>query len=225
MEYRIIDISRTLEPETAPWPGDTPFAMEWTARIADGSSINLSAVHGSPHVGTHADAPLHVREGAAGIDRVPLEPYIGPVRVVAVSPGDDGLIHPESIEGIDLTNPPRLLLRTGTDPDSRSWPGHFAALAPDTARRLGQAKVLLVGLDTPSVDPADSKELPAHHALLDGGVHWLENLDLSGAEPGLYWLVALPLKIRGADAAPVRAVLIAGSGETLSPGRNSTLRT
>jgi len=209
MARRILDISRMLEPETACWPGDTPFGLEWTARIENGSSVNLSALHGSPHVGTHTDAPLHVRAGGAGVEALELIPFLGPARVVDVRADAEGLIRPSELAGLDLGNPPRILLRTGTDPDPRRWPGRFAALAPETARLLAERKVLLVGLDTPSVDPADSKTLPAHQALLDGGLCWLENLDLARAEPGLYELVALPLRIRGADASPVRAVLLA----------------
>ena len=210
MSYRVIEISRVLGPESACWPGDVPFHLEWTARIAGGSSVNLSVFSGSPHVGTHADAPLHVRDGSPGIDELEASPFLGPVRVLDVPAGPDGLIHPQALAGVDLHDPPRLCLRTGTDPDPRRWPGRFASLSPETARLLVEEKVMLVGLDTPSVDPADSKDLPSHHCLLDGGVCWLENLDLSAAPPGIYWLIALPLRIRGADAGPVRAVLLEG---------------
>jgi arylformamidase len=210
MNFRILDISRTLGPDTACWPGDTPLRLEWTARIAAGSSVNLSALSGSPHIGTHTDAPLHVRDGAPGADELELTPYLGPARVVEVQPRPGGLILPEDLAGVDLRDPPRLLLKTGTDPDPRRWPGRFAALAPATARLLVQERVLLAGLDTPSVDPADSKDLPVHQILLDGGLRWLENLDLHGVQPGVYGLIALPLRIRGADASPVRAVLVEG---------------
>lgn len=205
---RIIDITRMLEPQTACWPGDTPFQLRWTARIDQGSSVNLSALEGSPHVGTHADSPLHVRQGAPATDALELDAFVGPARVMAVAAEGDGLIRPAALSRVNLSDPPRLLLRTGSDPDPRRWPDHFAALAPETAELLVQSGVVLVGLDTPSVDPADSKDLPSHHRLLDGGIRWLENLDLSAAEPGIYWLAALPLRIRGADASPVRAVLL-----------------
>jgi arylformamidase len=208
-KFRILDISRTLEPGASPWPGDTPFRLDWTARIGEGSSVNLSTQSGSPHVGTHADAYAHVRDGALGIDEIPLAPFIGPARVVAVSPSEDGMILPEIFAGMDLSDPPRLLLKTGTHPDTGRWPDIFASLAPETARLLARSGALLVGLDTPSVDPADSTDLLAHNILLEGGLCWLENLDLSAVPPGVYWLIAPPLKIRGADGSPVRALLLA----------------
>ena len=205
---RIIDISRPVEPESAVWPGDTPFSIEWTMRTSNGESVNLSAFHGSPHIGTHADAPLHVREGAPGIDAVDLRAYLGAARVVEAAPGPDGLLPASALDPFDPSDPPRILLKTGTDPDPRRWTDRFAALSPGLARRLAEGGALLVGLDTPSVDPADSKDLAAHRILLDAGLAWLENLDLSRAEPGIYTLIALPLWIRGADASPVRAILI-----------------
>jgi arylformamidase len=204
----IIEISRLLDVATVAWPGDAPFELHWTERISDGASVNLSALRLSPHLGTHADAPVHVREGAAGIEACDLSAYLGPARVMTARPGSDGRIPPEALAGIDLRDPPRLLLRTGTHPDSHRWPENFASLAPETAALLVQAGVVLVGLDTPGVDPADSTDLPAHRILADGGLRWLENLDLSAAAPGVYWLVALPLRIRGGDASPVRAVLV-----------------
>jgi arylformamidase len=206
--FRILDISRTLEPATAVWPGDQPFGISWTARIAEGSSVNLTCLRGSPHVGTHTDAPLHVRDGAPGVGELDLAPYLGPCRVLEATADPGGLIQPSGLAGLEPGHPPRLLLKTGTDPDPRRWPERFAALAVETARFLGRSGVILVGLDTPSLDPPDSKSLPAHHALIDAGLRWLENLDLTRVAPGDYELVALPLKIAGGEASPVRAILI-----------------
>jgi arylformamidase len=206
---RIIDISRPLSSLTAPWPGDTPFSLTWTARIARGSTVNLSAISTSPHVGTHADAPLHVRDGADGIDSADLSAYIGPARVVAVAADRDGLVPLSALDGLTIAEAPRILFKTGTDPDSLRWPERFAALSPDIARELSGSGARLVGIDTPSVDDAKSETLPVHTILLDGGVVWLENLDLSRVEAGVYELVALPLRIVGACASPVRAVLLA----------------
>lgn len=213
---RILDISRPLGPRTAAWPGDQPFRLEWTARKSEGSSVNLTAFSGSPHVGTHTDAPLHIQEGAPSIDTVDLAPYIGPARVVRALVSPAGLVLPESVPPRPQGDEPaRLLLRTDTDPDPFRWPERFAALAPETAWVLAQQAYRLVGIDTPSVDPVDSKDLPAHHALLEGGLRWLENLDLGRIEPGDYELIALPLRILGADASPVRAVLLSPEGPRL----------
>ncbi len=163
---------------------------------------------GSPHAGTHADAPLHVLYGCAGIGELPLEPFLGPARVVAVRPGAGGLIPAEALRGLDLADPPRILLKTSTHPDSRRLPEAFAAPSPEAALVLAQGGAVLVGIDTPSVDPASARDLPVHRLLARAGVRWLENLDLSRAEAGLYELIALPLRIPGADASPVRAVLV-----------------
>ncbi|NNE09637.1 MAG: hypothetical protein HKN20_13840 [Gemmatimonadetes bacterium] len=207
MSPEIIDISRALTPETAPWPGDVPFSQEWTTRIADGAAVNLSSFQMSPHVGTHADSPFHVTESADGIDRVPLDRYIGYARVVTV-PGKPKQVVPEHLAAFDLTMPPRILLRTGTDLDHAKFPESCTVLSPDFARLVARAGVKLVGIDTPSIDPTDSKELLAHKILHEGGVAWLENLDLTDAPDGVYLLSALPLKIPGSDASPVRAVLV-----------------
>ena len=207
-ETRIIDISRPVSSATAPWPGDTPVTIDWTMRIENGDIVNLGCLRGSPHVGTHTDAPIHVRRAAAAMDEIPLAAYIGPARVLAVRADEGGLIRPDAFEGIDLADPPRILLKTGTNPDPERFPERFAALSAGAARALVDGGAVLVGLDTPSVDAADSKDLAAHNTLLDGGVRWLENLDLSGAPEGRYRLVALPLRLVGADASPVRAVLL-----------------
>ncbi len=205
---RIIDISRPLDKNTAVWPGDTPFSLAWRWRIDEKALVNLAAITTTPHAGTHVDAPLHIREGTPGIDEIALEPFVGPARVVAVTPGEDGRIGPEALGPADLAGPPRILLKTGTWPDSARWNRSFAHLAPEAAERLVREGALLVGIDTPGIDRFDSEDLPTHNILRDGGLSWIEGLDLSRAEPGVYELVALPLRISGGDASPVRAVLL-----------------
>lgn len=190
----------------AVWPGDQPFEPVWSARIAAGSSVNVGALTLSLHTGTHADAPLHVRDGAPPIDELPLAAYIGPA-VVIDAPSEEA-IGEDLLEGIDLAATPRVLFRTRRQPGPDGWSDRFAHLAPALATRLAREGARLVGLDTPSVDPADSKSLEAHHALFAGGIAILENLDLAHVAPGTYTLVALPLRIDGMDASPVRAVLI-----------------
>ena len=205
---RIHDITRPLSPETAPWPGDQPFALHWSLRMQDGETVNLTWYEMSPHVGTHTDAPLHVKDGAPSVEAADLSAYLGPARVIEAALREDGLIGPECLERIDIPSAPRLLFRTGTDPDPNRWPDTFGAFAPETCRLAAERGAVLLGIDTPSVDPADSTTLEAHHALLAGGLHWLENLDLSRVDPGIYELSALPLRIVGACASPVRAVLV-----------------
>ena len=206
---RARDISVATSPATPEWPGDTPFSCGWSWRIADGASVNLSAVTCSPHVGTHADAPLHVRDGAAASDTLPIEAFVGAAFVLGVGahPRDIG---PE-IEALVPRGTLRLLLRSEAGIASGDFPGDWPALTAEAARVLAARGLRLLGVDAPSVDRRDSKALPVHHALFDGGACVLENLDLRGVPDGVHELLALPLRWTGLDAAPVRALLIEGS--------------
>lgn len=202
---RIIDISPPVTADIAVWPGDTPFRLEWAARIDRGASCNVASLTTTPHLGAHADGPLHFQDGAPGIGEVDLLPYLGRCRVVDVTGAR--VVDEEALFGLELVGAERLLFKTGTFPDFRQWNDDFAYLDPALVRRLGRMKVLLVGIDTPSVDPMDSRDLPAHHAILEHGMRNLEGLDLSRAEAGEYELIALPLALPGSDSSPVRAVL------------------
>ncbi|HEX8849992.1 MAG TPA: cyclase family protein [Gemmatimonadaceae bacterium] len=205
------DISVLTSVGTPEWPGDTPFTCGWSARIADGSSVNLTTITASPHVGTHADAPLHVRDGAAAAETLPLAAFLGPALVLDVQGEprdlDEDLVArvPAGVE--------RLLLRTGASIAGGSFPADWPALSSDAARALTRRGVRLLGVDAPSVDRRESKTLEVHHALFDGGACVLENLDLRGVAEGDYELLALPLRWAGVDAAPVRAVLLPGVRE------------
>jgi arylformamidase len=202
------DITRSVSPQTAVWPGDQPFEVQWTAELSASSVVNIGAVRMSTHCGTHADAPLHFQAGGGSIDTIPLTVFIGPARVVQVPA--TSFIRPEDVPDVDLRETPRVLFRTrSSEVKDTAWTDRFPALHPDTAHWLGQRGVLLVGTDAPSVDPAASKALPAHKALHAAGITILENLSLRAVLPGRYRLVALPLKLIGMDAAPVRAVLFA----------------
>jgi arylformamidase len=201
----LYDITPTIRTGTPVWPGDTAFAANLTWSIAAGASVNVTAITTTPHLGAHADAPFHTEPRGAGIAEMPLDSYLGPCRVVKVPATP--LIEPRHVEGIDLTSPRRLLFRSDSVRDRRGFPERFTALSPELAAQLAGKGVLLVGMDTPSVDPFDSKDLLAHHALAQGGVAILEGLLLDGVPEGIYELIALPLKLEGLDASPVRAVL------------------
>lgn len=199
------DISPPITPDAPIFPGDAPFSLEWTARIHPGSPVNLSVIRLSPHVGAHADAPLHYADGAAAIDAVDLAPYLGPCRVIhAIDRGP--LVLPEHLAHAAQALPPRVLVRTRQQALTR-WQDDFAAMAPHTLDWLAAQGVRLVGIDTPSVDPAASKTLEAHARLLAHDLRVLENLVLDAVDEGDYELIALPLKLAGACASPVRAVL------------------
>lgn len=200
------DISILVHPATPEWPGDTPFSCGWTGRLADGESVNLSAIAMSPHVGTHADAPLHVRDGAPSSDALPLGAFIGEAQVIDVAGPVRDIGDSELMERVDR-GATRVLLRTGVTIADGTFPDDWPALSPDAARALAASGVCLVGVDAPSVDRRHSKSLAVHHALFDNGTFVLENLDLRAVAPGRFVLIAPPLRIAGLDAAPVRAVL------------------
>jgi arylformamidase len=205
---RFRDISISLAAGVPEWPGDTPWSCGWTATIANGSSVNLSSITSSPHVGTHADAPLHVHDGWPGSHELPLEAFYGPVLVVDITSAR-GEISFNALEPlISEHRVERLILKSGATIASGSFPDEWPTLAESCARTLIGLGVRLVGTDAPSVDQRESRTLPVHHMLFQGNCFILENLDLRRITAGSYDIVAFPIKIMSADAAPVRAVLI-----------------
>ena len=205
---RYWDISEPLEPASATFPGDTPFTQEWVARQERGASCNVSTIRVSTHVGTHTDAPLHYDVAGSDMASVPLHAYMGRCRVLDVrGEGAPSLVPASALPPAKLRGAERVLLRTSDEHDHRVWNHGFTALGPAAAKALADAGVVLVGIDTPSMDHADSKDLSGHQALYAGGVAILENLDLRGVPEGDYELIALPLRIVGGDSSPVRAIL------------------
>lgn len=216
----IIDISQPIRESTACFPGDTPFSQNITVSHAESQVINLSAFTMSPHVGTHADAPVHVRgemsnvvESAESAGNLPLAPFIGPVVVVDVAPWTRAVsweqVRPQLERYPDF--PKRILIKTATHIRDTVFEPEYAWLSADLISELATRGVQLVGIDTPSVDAIDSKTLDTHHALLTSGIFWLENLNLTQVptgQPKAYFLVATPLKFVTLEASPVRAVLL-----------------
>lgn len=202
---RLWDISPALGPATPPFPGDQAYEQRWTARIGPGCPVNLTALTLSPHLGAHADAPLHYADGAPAIGAVALQPYLGPCRVIHAI-GCGPLVRPEHIAHALAGLPPRVLVRT-CERAPTQWSEDFAAYAPETLELLAARGVMLVGIDSQSVDPATSKTLDSHHVLLKHDLRVLENLVLDHVPAGDYELIALPLKLVQACASPVRAIL------------------
>ena len=207
MTGRVIDISRPLSPATPAWPGDRPFDLSWTA-VHSQAGVAVSALSMSVHLGTHMDAPRHVDPRGASVDLVPLDICVGPCQVVAL-PGHDRVIDRAALHPGWRPETPWLLFATGSWPLGQAVPPAFAHLDPGLVDELAEAGVVLVGLDTPSVDPPGSTMLPAHRRCAAHGLLVLEGLELSRVSAGLYTLVALPLPIVGGEASPVRAALIA----------------
>jgi len=205
---RFRDISISVSASTPEWPGDTPWSCGWSATISNGSSVNLSSVTASPHVGTHADAPLHVRDGWPGSHELPLEAFYGPAIVVDVSNLQGEIDFDQIVSRLARHRPERLILKTGSSVASGSFPGAWPSLSEPCARELLGMGMKLLGVDAPSVDQRESKSLAVHKMLFSGNVFILENLDLRRTPVGAYQLIAFPVKVMSLDAAPVRAILL-----------------
>jgi arylformamidase len=203
---RLIDISPPLSVGMGVFPGDAAFEVAQTFAIGPGCPVNVARIAMSTHCGAHVDAPLHYDPAGASIDALDLDDFIGPARVIDAR-GPGLLCRFEEIEPALDRAPPRLLFRLMEGDDHFSWPTGFRALAPEAVERLAQAGTRLIGVDVPSVDPETSKELPSHMACRRHDIRIVENLVLGGVMPGDYELIALPLRLKGLDAAPVRAVL------------------
>jgi arylformamidase len=204
----VIDISPLIDANINVWPGDTPFVRTINLDMNEGANLTLSDVRTSLHVGAHADAPSHYLADGADIASRRLDLYLGRCVVVHVDVRRGKRIKPDHVaDKIEAFNAPRILFHTGTFPDHRNWNNDFASLSAQLVDDLYHHGVRLIGIDTPSVDPFDSKSLKAHRAFARNDMAILEGLVLDGVEEGEYELIALPLRIKGADASPVRAVL------------------
>ena len=203
---RIIDISPLIDGSINVWPGDTPFVHTVNLDIRHGSNITLSDIRTTVHVGAHGDAPSHYVADGQDISQRRLDLYLGSCNVISVKGCRGRRIVPRDVDMKRVTAP-RVLLKTGTFPEPKSWNNDFASLSPELVDALHERGVMLIGIDTPSVDPFESKALEAHQAFAKHDMAILEGLVLAEAEDGEYELIALPLRLKGADASPVRAVL------------------
>lgn len=207
MTARFYDISRTLFPGMAVWPGDPAFELKPMGSLAEGSKVNVTSLSLSAHTGTHVDAPYHFTEDGDTLEKVELSPYWGMAQVVTVQK-ESGPLFPADFTAVDLSLAPRLLVHSKTSSaDPRVFQNDYVYPSPELADRLGEQGIILFGSDAPSVDASDAEELEGHHALQRNAILILEGLDLSDVPDGLYELVAFPLKILGGDGSPVRAVL------------------
>jgi arylformamidase len=204
---RLWDISPPVHAGAPVFPGDAHYEQRWAATLGPGCPVNVSTITLSPHTGAHADAPLHYDADGSAVGALDLEPYLGACRVVHAI-GCGALVEWRHVErAIDASLPPRLLVRTYQRMPVDRWDAALAGYAPDVVERLADRGVLLVGIDTASIDPAESKTLAAHQVIRRRNLRVLENLVLDEVPEGDYELIALPLKLTTADASPVRAVL------------------
>jgi arylformamidase len=203
----LYDITRTVSPTTHPWPQDTPYSVSPVLKIADGAAVNLMTMTTTCHIGTHADAYFHYEDDGEHPAQMPLDSYIGKARLVSVNKRDGALL-PNDFKHVDLHGGERLLIHSHvSDLSDEQWPEQIPYLSIPLIEYLASLNYKLIGLDSPSVDAFDSKELPCHHALRKHGIVNLEHLFLRGVPDGDYELIALPLKLDLACGSPVRAIL------------------
>jgi arylformamidase len=215
MHYkRLIDISQPVADDSAAYPGDAPFQRELTLNYAESKIVNLTKFSMSPHVGTHVDAPAHIKGDMTSpadlAGNLPLQPFIGPAIVINVS-GRTGAISWSAVEDrlTELTNlPERVLFRTQEKVRYNVFESEYSFLTPELVSKLAECGVKLLGIDAPSVDQIGSKTLEVHHEMDRLGMVWLENLDLSQVRSGEFFLIAFPIKFMELEASPVRAVLL-----------------
>lgn len=203
----IYDITRTVSPTTHPWPGDTAYSVVPVMKISDGASVNLMTMTTTCHIGTHADAYYHYEDDGEHPAQMPLGNYIGRARLVTVDK-HDGALTLEDFTHVDLVGGERLLIHSHvSDLPDEQWAEKIPYLSVELIEHLAKLDYKLIGLDSPSVDAYDSKELPCHHALRQHSIVNLEHLQLSNVPDGDYELIALPLKLDFACGSPVRAIL------------------
>ena len=203
---KIYDISQTLCEGMSVWPGDPPFRQHQLAQMREGATSNVSALEMGVHTGTHIDVPLHLNPSGLDAARMPLPAFIGPARLFSISA--DWCIRAGALSVLDWLSVERALFKTrSTDSPTSSFAKSFVYLHEDAVELLVRKGILLVGIDSPSVDAFESTDLPAHRMLLDHGIVILENARLKGVPPDDYELICLPLKLSGSDGSPVRAIL------------------
>jgi arylformamidase len=204
---KIYDVTRTVNPDLAVWPGDTPFSAEVIMDMSEGASVNLTTLTLSSHTGTHADAPYHFSDDDLTIEKVPLAAYIGPATIATVQ-REAGPLTPADFLDLDWSSIERLLIHSiaSTTP-AAEFPTRFVYPSAELADFMVEHGVVLFGSDAPSMDDMNSKSLPGHNALRRHGIAILEGLLLTDVPDGDYELIALPLKIEGVDGSPVRAIL------------------
>lgn len=207
MKTKIYDLTPKISPRLGVFPGDQVFSREVALSMKNGANFELSRMITTVHLGAHADAPSHYHAEGAAISERPVARYLGKCQVIRVT----GLRPSERVRIEHIKSPiqaPRVLIDTQSFPDPEKWNSDFSSFSPELLDWLAAQKVTLVGIDTPSVDPEDSKALEAHQILWKNDLAVLEGLLLKEVPEGIYTLIALPLPIEDGDASPVRAILV-----------------
>lgn len=203
---KFIDISPEISKDLAVWPGDTPFSQKVISDFKTGNFL-LSTMETTLHLGAHADAPNHYDTRGEGIQARSLNYYLGECQVITVKPSGRRRILPSDLKGTPISAQ-RVLFRTDSFPDPHHWNSDFMSLSAELVDDLAQRGVILVGIDTPSIDLFEDRDLQSHQRVYLNQMAILEGVVLKDAPDGIYFLIALPLKIAGGDASPVRAILV-----------------
>jgi arylformamidase len=204
---KYFDISPVISEDLAVWPGDEKYQRIVGLDFKTGASLLLSSIHTTVHLGAHADAPSHYHPSGAGIGERPLDYYLGPCQVITVATPGGARIMPQDLGGVEILSS-RILLKTRSYPNPNLWNSDFSSLSPDLVDFLAQQGVMLVGIDTPSIDPFDDRLLLSHSAVYVKNLAILEGIVLDEVSDGFYTLIALPLRLKDGDASPVRAILL-----------------
>lgn len=210
------DITPKISSKLAVFPGDQPFEHKVSMSFQNGQQIELSSICTTVHIGAHADAPSHYDLNGVSIEKRSLSYYLGPCEVIDVT----SVLQRQGEEQRRLciadlpggenfkVKAPRLLFKTNSFLDLENWTHEFASLSPELIEFCSQQNVILMGIDTPSVDPSNSKTLPSHKSIFKANMAVLEGLWLKDIQARVYNLVALPLNLEGVEASPVRAILL-----------------
>ena len=218
-----VDVSATLDPARTPvYEGDAPLKFDFLKDMRKGDILTLSVYSLGAHSGTHIDAPMHFVATGAPIDQVALDPLIGAARVIDIADSVRAIDAAE-LNRHDWRSAQRVLFRTRSTlrgwMDSPEFHKDFAYIAPDAAQLLADAGVLLVGVDYVSAEQFGAPAPLTHQILLGRGIPIVEGLDLRPVQAGDYDLIVLPLKVRGHEGAPARAIVRkrTGSQRSLTP--------
>ena len=206
--HEVWDISWPLREGMVVYPGDPEVTSEPYRSLAQGQGCNLTQMRLGTHTGTHVDAPRHFLAEGETVDRLAWAALLGPARLVQAPAGDS--IGADFIRSLRLPAGSRLLLRTRApgEPPPAEFPPAWPALTGEAATEIARAGVILLGVDTPSVDAFHGPEPVVHRTLLGAGMALVENADLSAPPEGQYALLCLPLRVADGDGAPCRAVLV-----------------
>jgi arylformamidase len=207
--YKIYDISVLIGGESIDFPGDPPYRRDMPKTIAAGDVCNVSRITMSAHCGSHVDAPLHLIDGGKCLDEYPLDRWMCDAMVVEAPEGLT--IEPEHLDGVDFGAEQAVLFKTDNSRKGRCTCGVFheqyTHLTPPAAERLIAAGVGLVGIDYPTIEFSPDGDYPVHRALLGADMLILEGVNLARVPPMRFDLHCLPLRLAGAEASPVRAIL------------------